>query len=489
MAPAHMRSIAKPGNGLGESREDRDAAAERESLVAGLRGRGDRDVVDPVRRNAGVALHESDRRLDGEIVRSGVPVHALLAGAPEGCAHAVDEEDVRSLGHSASKNRGMPPAYGRAVPATGTGWRKPTKPASDASRRLLHGIHKGIGDHAVQFAQSASAGHPALRARRRRMPRSTASGETTRRGAAARASAGSRSASTAPRRAASTSGRAAFSRASASGLRSAHARGGGSESPPVARSSGSSSLAAPGLDRRPPAVELRSARPAGELLHRGELLLRLRVGEHRRDERAVGHEPAGRDILLAGVVLARGPQLACHGERLAAAHGVEAAQPPPGLSARRAWARAPARPGTPRRRTRSCPAPTSSAASASRTSTRCSTSSAAYSSHDCGSGRVDQSDAECAFASVMPERVLDDRAESDPLVAEEARGQLGVEDRARARGRARAATADPGSQRGAPTPRRRSRPGARGSRRSAGDRRGRRPHRGGTPGSRYARCE
>ncbi len=42
---------------------------------------------------------------------------------------------------------------------------------------------------------------------------------------------------------------------------------------------------------------------------------------------------------------------------------------------------------------------------------------------------MDQSDAECAFASEIPECVLDDRAEADALVPEQSRRQFGVEHR------------------------------------------------------------
>ena len=91
------------GHGLRQACEDRHRAAEREPLLAGLARRGDRDVVDAVGGNVGVSFHQADRRLDGEVIRSGVPVHALLAGAPERGSHAVDEVDVRELGHTASK--------------------------------------------------------------------------------------------------------------------------------------------------------------------------------------------------------------------------------------------------------------------------------------------------------------------------------------------------------------------------------------------------
>ena len=75
------------------------------ALIAGLRCRGDRHVIDALRRHGVVALHQTDGRLDGQVVRAGVPVHAFFAGAPEGGSHSVDEEDVRDLGHSASNFR------------------------------------------------------------------------------------------------------------------------------------------------------------------------------------------------------------------------------------------------------------------------------------------------------------------------------------------------------------------------------------------------
>ena len=47
-APAHMRSTAKPGTRVGDAREQRDVAAERQALVADLRGRREDDVADPL---------------------------------------------------------------------------------------------------------------------------------------------------------------------------------------------------------------------------------------------------------------------------------------------------------------------------------------------------------------------------------------------------------------------------------------------------------
>ena len=79
----------------------------------------------------------------------------------------------------------------------------------------------------------------------------------------------------------------------------------------------------------------------------------------------------------------------------------------------------------------SLPASTSWAASASRSSTSTSTSRAAYSSHGSGSGRFDQSTAECSFFIRCAEHGLDQRGQPDARVAEQPAGQLGVEQRAR----------------------------------------------------------
>ena len=59
-----------------------------------------RHVVDAVRRDGGVALHEADGRLHGEVIGAGVPVHALLAGLAERRTDTVDEHDLsQGAGH------------------------------------------------------------------------------------------------------------------------------------------------------------------------------------------------------------------------------------------------------------------------------------------------------------------------------------------------------------------------------------------------------
>ena len=77
----------------------------------------------------------------------------------------------------------------------------------------------------------------------------------------------------------------------------------------------------------------------------------------------------------------------------------------------------------------SLPASASSASMIALSSASGSTSSAAYSSHGAGSGRVDQSTAECSLASRWCEQGLDERAQADAGVAQQPPGQLGVEER------------------------------------------------------------
>src|SRR5690606_480377 len=84
-----------------------------------------------------------------------------------------------------------------------------------------------------------------------------------------------------------------------------------------------------GLDRGPPAVKLRPAGATAEVLQRRELLLRRGGGEHGGDEGPIGHETAGRDVLLPCERLARPPQLPRDGERATTAHLVQAAESAP----------------------------------------------------------------------------------------------------------------------------------------------------------------
>ena len=96
-APAHIRSTAKPGHGVGEPGEERDVAAERQALVADLGGRGHDDVADPLGRRLGVAAQELTDRLDGHVVGARLPEEATLSRLAEGRADAVDVDDLAEL--------------------------------------------------------------------------------------------------------------------------------------------------------------------------------------------------------------------------------------------------------------------------------------------------------------------------------------------------------------------------------------------------------
>jgi len=94
------------GDRLRQAGEDRGGAADRQALVADLRRRGDRDVLDLVLREFGVPLEQPDDRLDDEVVGSRAPVLALLACPSERGASPVDEDDFGAFGHDASRHAG-----------------------------------------------------------------------------------------------------------------------------------------------------------------------------------------------------------------------------------------------------------------------------------------------------------------------------------------------------------------------------------------------
>ena len=82
------------GDALGQPRQQRGGAAQGQALVAGLGGRGDRDLVDPVGGQVRVAAHEVADDLDDQVVGAGLGVDALGAGLAERGADTVDEDDV-----------------------------------------------------------------------------------------------------------------------------------------------------------------------------------------------------------------------------------------------------------------------------------------------------------------------------------------------------------------------------------------------------------
>ena len=135
---------------------------------------------------------------------------------------------------------------------------------------------------------------------------------------------------------------------------------------------------------------------------RRQVLGRRRVGDRGGDDRAVRQHPAGRDVPLPGQRVPGLPQRPDRGQR-------PRGRAPGGCRRCAATARPAAAAGERRRPRRTPPAPSpacpvaaSSASSRSRSSTSTSTSSAAYASQARGSGRVDQSAAECPFSRVSP---------------------------------------------------------------------------------------
>ena len=84
---------------VGDAGEKRDVAAERQALVADLRGRGEHDVADPLGRDLGVAAQQLADGLHAHVVGARPPELPLRAGLAERCPDAVDEEDLACLAH------------------------------------------------------------------------------------------------------------------------------------------------------------------------------------------------------------------------------------------------------------------------------------------------------------------------------------------------------------------------------------------------------
>ena len=86
------------GDGAGEPGQHADRAAERQALVALLRGRGDGDLVDALGRQLGVPAQQLADGLDRQVVGAGVGVQPVLARAAERGADPVDEDDATDDG-------------------------------------------------------------------------------------------------------------------------------------------------------------------------------------------------------------------------------------------------------------------------------------------------------------------------------------------------------------------------------------------------------
>jgi hypothetical protein len=95
----------EPGHRLRQAGQQRRRAAEGQALVADLRGRGDRHLVDALGGQAGVAADELADAPDDEVVGARLDVHALGAGLAERGADAVDEDDLAG-GSSHGDSRG-----------------------------------------------------------------------------------------------------------------------------------------------------------------------------------------------------------------------------------------------------------------------------------------------------------------------------------------------------------------------------------------------
>ena len=79
--------------------EQRDVAAERQALVADLRGRRHHHIVDPLGRQGRVAAQQLADDLDAQIVGPRAPEDALRACPAERGADAVDVENLPQLAH------------------------------------------------------------------------------------------------------------------------------------------------------------------------------------------------------------------------------------------------------------------------------------------------------------------------------------------------------------------------------------------------------
>src|SRR5690606_4908142 len=95
-------------HGLRQTREDPGGAADGQTLVTDLRGRGDGDLVDLLRVETGVAAQQLPDGLDDEVVGTGLVVDALRARLAERGADAVDEDDVPD----GTRHDGSPPGTG-----------------------------------------------------------------------------------------------------------------------------------------------------------------------------------------------------------------------------------------------------------------------------------------------------------------------------------------------------------------------------------------
>ncbi len=85
------------GHGLRQPGEQRDVAAEGQTLVADLRRRREHDVADPVDGDLGIASQQLADGLHAHVVGARAPELSFRPGAPERGTDAVDENDLAEL--------------------------------------------------------------------------------------------------------------------------------------------------------------------------------------------------------------------------------------------------------------------------------------------------------------------------------------------------------------------------------------------------------
>ena len=84
----------EPRNMPGQPGEHADGTSKRQTLIADLRGRGDADVADALRRQVGIASQQVADHRDGDVVRTGVRIQTVGPGPAEGGADGVHQDHV-----------------------------------------------------------------------------------------------------------------------------------------------------------------------------------------------------------------------------------------------------------------------------------------------------------------------------------------------------------------------------------------------------------
>ena len=135
-----------PRHRRGQTREHPHGAAQGQALVAGLGGRGEGDLVDPLGRQLGVAAQQLADRLDREVVRAGVRVQAVGPCPAERRADALDEHDRADGGTRACAGHGCLQAgrAGRRCPRARVGAGPDATPRGRRPAPMLLGGNHGL---------------------------------------------------------------------------------------------------------------------------------------------------------------------------------------------------------------------------------------------------------------------------------------------------------------------------------------------------------